>query len=165
MRESLNELISHLFLYILLRDAEAALALLWNYHWEWKAMGWQCERQPTLEDISGPVGQGDIQAASFASNFILKHLKATLATTESLCELSEYRFLGLTLLESALVNCRGAQESMFLTHLWMNLMSSQIGESVIWPRELFWGTSRQAQRNHPCHVVTLTKLFSFWCPA
>jgi len=33
MRESLNELISHLFLYILLKDAEGALALLW------KAMG------------------------------------------------------------------------------------------------------------------------------
>jgi len=38
----------------------------------------------TVEDISGPVGQRDIQAASLASNFILKHLKATLATAESL---------------------------------------------------------------------------------
>ena len=41
------------------------------------------------------------KAASLASNFISRHLKATLATAESLYELSKYGFLGLTLLESA----------------------------------------------------------------
>ena len=114
-----------------------------------RAMGGQCEVQAAPEDIiSGPVGQRDILAASLASNFvsrclfvclfvfISRCLKATLATVESLCELSEYRFLDPTLLESASIGWGGAQEPIFLTHLQVNLMSSQIGEPLIRPRRL-----------------------------
>ena len=140
------------------------LAFFWNYDSEWEAMVWQCEGQAAPEDISGPIGQRNTEAASLASNFISRHLKATLATAESLYELSKYGFLGLTLLESAWVGCGGAQESIFITHLQVSLMSNHIGEPVIWARGLLWGMSGQTQRNHPCYMATLTKLFIFKGP-
>lgn len=48
---------------------------------------------------------------------------------------------------------------MFLTHLRVNLVSSQTGKPLSWPTHLLWEMNGQAQRNHSCHVATLTKLF------
>ena len=59
-----------------------------------RGMGRQCEVQAALEDtMSGSVGQRAILAASLASNFIYRYLKARLATSELLHEMLEIQSL------------------------------------------------------------------------
>lgn len=128
-----------------------------------RAMWGQYEVQAALEDtISGSVGQRDVLAASLALNLIYWCLKARLATSESLCKLLEIQIPGSHSSGFCFSRCvwGGTQESMFSTHLQVNLMSSQIGEPLSWPTHLVWEMNVQAQRNHPCHGATLTKLFS-----